>query len=933
MVFELLSEKLQNLIRKRGFKKPTLVQELGIPPIISGKNVLLIAPTGVGKTESAMLPVFDEWLKKKSKPISVLYITPLKSLNRDMLRRLLWWGNELEMDISVRHGDTSTYVRKKQAEIPPDLLITTPETLQAILPAKKMKEHLRNVKFVIIDEVHELASSKRGTQLTLALERLRELCGDFQLIALSATVGSPKKVAGFISGERQMKIIKAIETKEMKIKVLNPKSLPSDLSLAERVLINVSTASRLRTVHDLIKAHTSTLTFTNTRDFAEVLTSRLKQAYPNFPVENHHSSLSKEVRIRVEEDFKNQRLKSIICTSSLELGIDIGSIDFILQYMSPRVVSKLVQRVGRSGHELGRISEGVIVTTDEDDVFESAVIARQGLAGELEPLRMHENALDVLAHQIIGITRDKGRISLEEVYRMVKRAYPFKNLSMKEFLSVCKLLQGLRLLFIDGNSIRSSRNGLIYYFENLSTISDTKSYSVINMITNQRVGSLDEEFVSLHAQEGMSFIIKGEPWRIVAIEENKIFVEPSDDFEAAIPGWEGDLMPVPYQVAQEVARLRRFISDSLKERSKEEVKEEIKRRYPVDDNCAETMVKTISAQMKYGLVPTDKKILIETEQNRVTIHSCLGTRGNETLGRFLSTVLAAQLGSIGLKTDPYRVVLTLQKVDFDLLKKILLKTKPESVEGLLKLNLSNSRLFQWRFVHVAKRFGVIKKNAEYGKTMLSKIISLYERTPVWEETLREIKVDKLDVRGVKEFLRKIQNREIKLVFKEGLSPLGKIKIKERVELVGPEKPELQVLDLFVKRLMNKRIRLVCLNCGEWTRTFRIKDLPEEIRCEKCRAKLIGVCRPSQIECLHLIKKKLKRRELNDEEIRRLKRLKRTSDLVIVYGRRAIKALAVRGIGPETALRILRGMYDSEKDFVKALLKAERQFIRTKRFWG
>jgi len=453
------------------------------------------------------------------------------------------------------------------------------------------------------------------------------------------------------------------------------------------------------------------------------------------------------------------------------------------------------------------------------------------------------------------------------------------------------------------------------------------------MITNQRVGSLDEEFVSLHAQEGMSFIIKGEPWRIVAIEENKIFVEPSDDFEAAIPGWEGDLMPVPYQVAQEVARLRRFISDSLKERSKEEVKEEIKRRYPVDENCAETMVKTISAQMKDGLVPTDKKILIETEQNRVTIHSCLGTRGNETLGRFLSTVLAAQLGSIGLKTDPYRVVLTLQKVDFDLLKKILLKTKPESVEGLLKLNLSNSRLFQWRFVHVAKRFGVIKKNAEYGKTMLSKIISLYERTPVWEETLREIKVDKLDVRGVKEFLRKIQNREIKLVFKEGLSPLGKIKIKERVELVGPEKPELQVLDLFVKRLMNKRIRLVCLNCGEWTRTFRIKDLPEEIRCEKCRAKLIGVCRPSQIECLHLIKKKLKRRELNDEEIRRLKRLERTSDLVIVYGRRAIKALAVRGIGPETALRILRGMYDSEKDFVKALLKAERQFIRTKRFWG
>ncbi|MDI6826676.1 MAG: DEAD/DEAH box helicase [Candidatus Aenigmarchaeota archaeon] len=449
MVFELLTKKLQEIVKKRGFKEPTLVQKLGIPPIISGKNVLLIAPVGLGKTEAAIIPIFDLWIRNKYKPISILYITPLKSLNRDMLKRLLWWGNELEINISVRHGDTPSYARKMQAELPPDCLITTPETLQAILPAKKMKEHLKNVKFVIVDEVHELALSKRGTQLTIGLERLRELCGDFQIISLSATIGSPEKVVDFISGGKPMEIVKAVETKEIKIQVINPKPIPSDISLAETVFTNRLTAVRLRTVHDLIKNHTSTLTFTNTRDFAEILTSRLKQAYPNFPVENHHSSLSKEVRIRVENEFKNQKLKSVICTSSLELGIDIGSIDYVIQYMSPRQSSKAIQRVGRSGHELGRVSDGVIISTDIDDIFESAVVARQGMAENLEPINIHENALDVLAHQIVGISRDKYRVSLDEVYRIVKRAHPFRNLTREQFMSVCRQLENLRLVWLD----------------------------------------------------------------------------------------------------------------------------------------------------------------------------------------------------------------------------------------------------------------------------------------------------------------------------------------------------------------------------------------------------------------------------------------------------------------------------------------------------
>jgi ATP-dependent Lhr-like helicase len=935
MVFELLSKKLQELVKKRGFKEPTLVQKLGIPPIISGENVLLIAPTGVGKTESAMLPIFDEWINKKPKPISILYITPLKSLNRDMLKRLLWWANELDMDVSVRHGDTSAYARKMQAEVPPDCLITTPETLQAILPAKKMKEHLRNVKFVIVDEVHELASSKRGTQLTIALERLRELCGNFQIISLSATIGSPEKVVNFISGGKPMKIVKAIETKEIKIQVLNPKPILSDIELAETVFTNRLTAARLRTVHDLIEEHTSTLTFTNTRDFAEILTSRLKQAYSNFPVENHHSSLSREVRIRAENDFKDQKLKSIVCTSSLELGIDIGSIDFIIQYMSPRQTSKAIQRIGRSGHELGRVSDGVIISTDTDDTFESAVIARQGMFEHLEPMNVHENAFDVLAHQIVGITRDKYRISPDEVYRIVKRAYPFRNLTKEQFLSVCKQLNNLRFIFLnEDDTIKTSRKGLLYYFENLSTIPDTKSYFVINTIAGEKIGSLDEEFVAMHGQEGVTFIIKGEPWQIISIDSRRIFVEPSGDVDAAIPGWEGDLMPVPFEVAQEVGSLRRLISDMLFEKTnREEILKEVKRKYPVDDSSAKKMIGIIAKQLKYGIIPTDKKVLIEKQDDVLILHTCLGTKGNETLGRMLSTILAAKIGSVGLKTDPYRIILHLQIMDTDLIEDALFKTKPEDVEPLLELNVSNSRLFQWRFIHVAKRFGVISKDADYGDRWLSRIIDLYQRTPVWEETLREIKTDKLDINAVKDFLEKIQKKDINVIFKEGLSPLGKLGIKKRAELIGPEKPELQVLDIFENRLSEKKVILVCMNCGDWKRTFRVKDLPEEIRCGNCKAKLIAAIRPSWIEAQHIIKKKIKGSSLTTEEMRRFDGLEKISDLVIVYGPRAVKALAVRGIGPKTASRVLRGMYDTEKDFVKALLNAERQFIRTKRFWG
>jgi ATP-dependent Lhr-like helicase len=931
MAFKKLSPKLQKTLKERGFVEATLPQELGIPEILAGRNVLVIAETGSGKTESVALPVFDMWLnsKEKPKPYSILYITPLKSLNRDLLERFLWWGKQLGMDISVRHGDTSQYERRKQVEFPDDMLIVTPETLQAILPGKRLKEHLKNVKWVIVDEVHELVSSKRGVQLALGLERLRELCGNFQLISLSATVGSPKYVADFISGGRPTKVIKAVTEKQFDIQVIDPQPKKSDNQLAEKIYSSTKTAARLREVHNLIKDHTSTLAFTNTRDFAEVLASRLKQVYPDTPIENHHSSLSKSVRIDVEEKFKNQQLRSIVCTSSLELGIDIGSIDFVLQYQSPRQVSKLIQRVGRSGHTLTEKSKGTIITTDIDDVFESTIIAKQGLSGKLEPIIAHEKAYDVLAGQIVGLTRDKWDATKEEIYKVVKRAYPYRNLTQEEFIEVCKQLNVNRYIFLDPNKVKGSRKGLFYYFKNLSTIPDTKSYTVVNMISDEKVGSLDEEFVALHGLTGVTFVMKGDTWRIISVEGSKIYVEPSGETDAAIPGWEGDLMPVPYEVAQGVGRLRKMIADNLDNNPIKRIKKD----YPVDDNSAKRMFEIIKKQKKDGFIPTNHTALVEIQADNVVIHTCLGTKGNETLGRFLSAVLSEKIGSVRLKTDPYRVILQVQIVNQKMLEDILLKTDPEELEFYLEKNLSESRLFQWRFIHVAKRFGVIKRDAEYGKVRLSKIIDLYSGTPVWEETLREIKTDKLNVEVVKDFLKKIKEKRTSLIFRKGLSPLGQVGIKEKSELIGSGKPDLQILDIFGKRLDNKRIRLVCLNCGEWTQVYSVGELPDDIRCPKCHAKLIGMTGRTRIEAKDYVKKKLEGKALKSEEQGRYERVKKTSDLIIVHGKKAIRAMATRGVGATTAKRILRQMHPTDKDFLKSLLKAERTYIKNKKYWG
>ena len=983
-VFDLFEKNLQKIVKER-FEKPTPIQEKAIPVLISGKNALIIASTGSGKTETCLLPLFDKLLKEKPNPISILYITPMRALNRNMQDRLFWWANKLDIDISLRHGDTTQYERGKQADNPPDLLISTPETLQAILIGKIIKEHLKNVKHDEFYKIQELKVSKRGVQLSIGLERLRELAGrDLQIIGLSATVGSQKEVSEFFAGGRPVEIIDIGGGKKIKISVESPQPKKEDIKISESWKMPVQVGARLNRIWDLTQKKESVLIFTNTRESAEALSSRLKVLDnkrmetdgANFvsSIEAHHSSLSKNTRIEAERKFREREIKNLVCTSSLELGIDIGSIDFVIQYMSPRQVSKLLQRVGRSGHDLERISEGTIISGEADDVFESVAIAKLALEKKIEGTGTYGKSLDVLGHQIVGLSLE-GDIEIDKAFEIVKRAYPFKKITKDEFFEVCMFMDKLGYIFCSDKQwgvpenitdtpakvfIRRKKRGWEYYYNNLSMIPDTKTSQLFDIVSNQPVGSLDSEFVALNASPGTTVICKGQAWKILEIRSgegasNRIYVEPIGGIEASIPAWEGELIPVTTEVAKKVGELRRLVLEKIGAGEKEnEIIKWLKENYPISNNPAEIIFKTVKEQADFGFVPDDKNILIEyiepemgSEDNsyRIIFHTCFGSLINETIGRALTTALANTIGSIGLKTDPYRIVLTPQSFQWKEIVDTFKNLKPDHLDQLLEMNLTNTELFRWRFLHVAKRFGIISKDADYGKAYLKKIIEVYSKTPAYREALNEIFEEKLDIDGAKKLLESVKLGQIKMEIREGPSPIGKLAITKKYEIVPPEKPTQEIFEIFKERLENTEIGLVCCNCAKWSAIYPVRRLPKAIICPLCGARLIGAV-PSKYaeDARKLVKKNLEGKKILQEEKKWLNMTMDSGSLVITYGPDAARVMAGRGIGVATAKRVLgkhkrddTGLQTSVQqnngdDLLKEVLEAERQYAKNRRFW-
>src|SRR6266702_5980252 len=618
-----LDSRILETVQALGIETFTEPQERAIPRILAGANVLLVAPTGIGKTEAALLPILDRILRDKPEPTSCLYITPLRALNRDMLRRMTFFADRLGVRVAVRHGDTTPQERAAMTRHPPDILITTPETFQILFTGRKLREHLRGVRYVVVDEIHELASDERGAQLAVGLERLRDLTGhEFQRIGLSATVGTPEEVASFLGGiGRDVEVIRVQIPKGIQIRIEMPAPSKGDTEISERLRVQVGQATALRRCYELIKEHASTLFFVNTRDTAEFLSSRLAAWYQDPTIGVHHGSLSKDVRVQMEDDFKSGGLRALVCTSSLELGIDVGTADFVLQYNSPREVSRLVQRIGRSGHGVGEVSDGVILATHEDDVSEACAIARRALAEEIEALVVRKDNRSVLANQLVAIAVSERFASAEQAYDTVRRSWPFRDLNRKEFDDVLAQLADLRILWSRDGRLGRSSNSLPYFFENISMIPDVRTYRVIDLSSRRVIGTLDEWFVAENAKLGQSFIMRGTAWRFVDFKEDHVLVEPVKEI-GDVPSWVGEDIPVPFEVAQEVGRIRREKDLSA---------------YPLNDRGATTFLEYL-ASAGDAPVATDRRITIEAARDVIIVNACLGSRVNETLGQLISSL-------------------------------------------------------------------------------------------------------------------------------------------------------------------------------------------------------------------------------------------------------------------------------------------------------
>lgn len=939
-VFTYLHPSIQHLLSKNNIIHPTEPQQKAIKPILENKHVLLLAPTGHGKTEAAILPVFHQYLlkdlpgKSGEKGISILYITPLRALNRDMLRRTVEWGESLGLSIAVRHGDTSKKERAQQSRHPPNMLITTPETVQILFTGKRLRNYLGHVHWVIVDEIHELAYDERGAQLAVALERLEELTKQyhhsFQRIGLSATVGSADEVASFLGGRsdkevRQVNIVRADAIKKVKLTVSLPLVSKQHESLATKLSMDPSSASALMKSKDLIDTHVSTLLFINTRDGAEILASRFHQQFPGFPIGVHHGSLSKEARIEAEDLFKESKLKALICTSSLELGIDVGQTDFVIQYNSPREVTRITQRIGRSGHQSTAVSKGIILATNPEDFAESVVIARKTLHGELESIAVRKNPLSVLSNQIVSTVLEYGKISKTQLFSIIKRAYPFHTLEKIEFDNIIVQLQRQHTIWVEEEIISRRQRSRTYFLDNISMIPDEKTYVAIDISSRKRIGKLDERFVLNYGFEGARFILHGLPWIILRRDEEEILVSQSKEI-GEVPSWMGEDIPVPYSVAQEVGLLRRQISKRQKVN-----------QYPCDLGSLHQLQHHVEQQLQKGFrVPDDKTITIEVDNTMIIINICGGTKVNETLGRIISALLAQSFGeSIGITNDPYRIQLELPtRIPPKKIKDILCSIAPESIEYLLQTIISNSTFLRYQLIHAARKFGALRKEYDVKNIGIKKLFTLFEHTPIFTEAVEKLIWDRMDIENTKTILKKIKDNDIHIHI-QGVSPIGLAGSETMRGLMVPKKADRTILMALKRRLEDTPITFACVNCHKkWhSRVIRIETKP---RCSRCNAIKIAVLPRHREEEFDLLDKK----GIQKQQRKELKRIHKNASLVLTYGKPAIVALMGRGIGPDTAARILRGndpllLYKNEEDqirFLRDIHKAEILYARTRGFW-
>jgi ATP-dependent helicase Lhr and Lhr-like helicase len=961
---------LADHLRELGWSAPTTAQKVAYEPIRDGKNVLLTAPTGHGKTEAALIPVLDRFLHERQETleagrawppgIKILWVTPLRALNRDMLNRMIGWGESLGLEVGVRHGDTSQSERAKQARRPPEMLITTPETLQILFTGSRLRQHLKTVRWVIVDEVHELAEGERGAQFAVALERLERVVWEgrletrdawppqdaefsasgqvippipkktlngFQRIGLSATIGDPKDVAAYVAGlDREIETLFAVADKQYDIRIETPQIQDGDEALSRRILTEPKAAAMLRRIDELIEKNNAVLLFTNTRDGAEILGTRYHLWKPEHPVGVHHGSLSRDARIEAEEAYKQGRLKALLCTSSLELGIDVGQTDLVIQINSPRGIDRLLQRIGRAGHRAGETSRGVVLCTSGEEYLEAAALARAANARELPPRRGREVPLVVLANQVIATTQEQREMDTAWLHDLLTRTHPFRGLKREVLDSVVAMLGAQGTVWHEPAKGRYGSKGTSRrtFLENISMIPDERSFAVVDVATRRSIGRLDEAFVLASIEPGSHFVLRGRPWTVVEVKEDAILVAPIKDV-GNVPRWVGEDLPVRHETAMEVGSLRRRLAQGETDHVIEE--------YRLKKEHLQEVLTVLDKQNERGLkVPSDTLATLETTSgpgNRIlVINGTWGSQVNETLGRLIAALLATRRGtSVGLTTDAYRITLEASSsLHPPEVQELLETTDPDTLPQLLRLVLKNSSTVKWQLVHVARKFGALSREIDPSRFSMRTLLERFADLPLYQEALDKLIFERMDVENAAEILRRIQNKQIALHVQR-LSPVARMGIESRKDLMAPKRADRTILETLRNRLLETPVVLRCTNCRHRFES-PVKSLPQKPSCPKCKAIMLAAVHPYRKEALGT----LGAQDRTQEEEKEAKRLFKIANLVATYGKPALMVLSGRGIGPDAAARILGRMHEDEYVLLAEILEAELTYARTRGFW-
>jgi ATP-dependent helicase Lhr and Lhr-like helicase len=809
----------------------THAQLLCVPAVLDRQSILLTSPTGSGKTLAGFLGVFDYLLRKIDNGairtpqsgiptgVQCIYVSPLRALAYDIEKNLrapiAGMGLEKELSIHLRTGDTTQANRAKFRKHGAHFLVTTPESLAVMLAQPDYGIHLRHCRFVIVDELHSFAGNKRGADLTISLERLERLASfDSRFaersgygprtaqravpticrIGLSATAAPLDLLAQFLVGkDRKCLAVEAQVEKKSIVEVFSPiRRDPYPPAGYTGVRLYAELA-------DLIRRQQSVLVFTNVRSAAEQIGLRLKELLPELSdqIETHHASLDRSVRLEVEDRLKNGELRAVVCSTSLELGIDIGAVDLVVMVATPKGVSRAIQRIGRSGHSLNRSSHGVLVATNVSDLVEATVTAKLVQQRALDPIRVQEKPYDVVAQHVVGIAAS-APVSAAEIFALIRRAYPFRELTRNEFDRILQYLEGggkslaqqyssvFGKIRIDNGSIslvhpRLGREFLV----NIGTIVSEGFVDVL--LKRRRLGSVEENFIK-QLQIGDLFVLAGRVVRLIDTGVNEAQVERADGHLPTVPRWNTAKMPLTSGLARAVRQLRTDLSDRMERDGDEHSVEWLVESYDLSTANAQAIVNQFRAQLSVSEIPVGRKMLIElyreTDYSHYFFHTLIGRSANDALSRIVAWRVKKRIGGNALVTiDDYGFLLTLRPYQELPLEDWHLCFESEGAEEDLHRALRGSELVKWQFRGVAQTGLMVPRNLpgrqrrmkqlSWSAEVLFRVLEQHEPNhPLLTEAYRQATHTFLDAEPAYEFLEAVPSFEWRLRDLPAISPFS-----------------------------------------------------------------------------------------------------------------------------------------------------------------